>query len=325
MTGNGWTRSRDAREMRLQHAFATRVLRFWPVNTRKALLVTYRRSVRYALAWGSAALSGFLADACCGSAYAQGRLEASYRVTLGGVAFGKGTWLIDVRDNQFTASASGTTTGLLRLFNKGEGTSSARGTLVQGQPSAVTYVSSIQTDKKYDEVRMQVNGGTVKEYTADPPTLPTPDRVPLTEADRRGVIDPMTASLMRVSGTGDTFAPETCQRKLAIFDGRMRYDLRLSFKRLEKVHSEKGYQGTVVACAVYFSPVSGYVPHRPVIKYLTSLRDMEVWLAPIAGTRLMVPYRASIPSPFGLGILEAAQFVSLAYPAAAASNGVKSR
>ena len=62
----------------------------------------------------------------------------------------------------------------------------------------------------------------------------------------------MTASLMRVPGSGDTLVPQACQRTLAIFDGRMRYDLQLSFKRLERVSSQRGYQGVAVVCAVRF-------------------------------------------------------------------------
>jgi hypothetical protein len=250
-------------------------------------------------------------------------LDAAYVVSLAGVSFGKGTWSIDIRDNQFTTTASGATTGVLRLFTSGRGMSSAHGTLLQGQPVAVTYASSVQTDKKYDEVHMLLRAGLVKEYTAEPPSIPTSDRVPLTEAHRRGVADPLTASLMRVPGTGDLLSPESCQRKLAIFDGRMRYDLRFSFKRFEQVRSEKGYQGTTVVCAVYFSPVAGYSPQRAVIKYLIALRDIEVALAPIAGTRFMVPYRATIPTPFGSGVLEARQFVSVPYLPAAAANNVK--
>jgi hypothetical protein len=255
--------------------------------------------------------------------YAQGKLDARYVATLGGVSFGKGAWTIDVRDDQYTAAVSGATVGVLRIFASGQGNSAARGTVSNGQPVASSYSSTIQTDKKYDEVRMVLNGGTVKESLAEPPVIPTPERVPLTDAHRRGVTDPMTASLMRVPGNGDTFSPEACQRKLAIFDGRMRYDLALAFKRLDKVKSEKGYQGTVVVCAVYFSPVAGHVPERPVIKYLVDLRESEVWLAPIAGTRLMVPYRISVPTPFGVGILEATQFISEPYPQRASASGAR--
>ena len=246
-------------------------------------------------------LAVLLADACAGLVMAQGRVEAKYSVTLGGVPFGKGAWLIDVRDDQFTAVVSGGTSGLLRLFTKGQGSSAVRGTVSGGQLIASTYSSSIRTDKKYDDVRMVMNGPNVKESVADPPTMPSPDRVPLTEAHRRGVSDPMTATIMPVPGTGDTFVPEACPRTLAIFDGRMRYDLQLAFKRLDKVKSEKGYQGTVVVCAVHFSPIAGHIPSRPVIKYLVDLRDIEMWLAPVAGTRLMVPYRVSLTTPLGPG------------------------
>jgi len=270
-----------------------------------------------------------LAAACVdarGDARAEGgRLDARYNVSLGGVPFGKGSWQIDVRQDQFTASVSGATSGLVRMFTSGQGQSAVRGSILKGEPVASTYASSIRTDKKYDEVRMVMNGGTVKEYIAEPPSLAVPDRVPLTDAHRRGVTDPMTASTMRVPGNGDTFTPEACQRKLAIFDGRMRYDLRFAFKRLDRVKSEKGYQGTAVVCAVYFSPVAGHIPDRPVIKYLTDLRDTEVWLAPIAGTRLMVPFRVTLPTPLGVGLLEATQFMTVPYPSAAAASGIKSQ
>ncbi|TDN20569.1 hypothetical protein CEE78_11865, partial [Lactobacillus crispatus] len=41
-------------------------------------------------------------------------------------------------------------------------------------------------------------------------------------------------------------------------------------------------------------------------------RDMEVWLAPIAGTRVMAPLKVTVPTPIGLAALEATQFVSTA-------------
>ena len=81
----------------------------------------------------------------------------------------------------------------------------------------------------------------------------------------------------------------------------MRFDLRSEFKRMDIVKAEKGYQGPAVVCAVYFAPVSGYMPGRSAIKYLVALRDAEVWLAPIAGTRVLVPFRFSMPTPAGRG------------------------
>ena len=99
-----------------------------------------------------------------------------------------------------------------------------------------------------------------------------------------------------------------------MFDGRLRYDLLSEFKRIETVKTDRGYEGPVVVCALYFQPISGYVPDRPAIKYLSALRDAEVWMAPISGTRFVVLYRFSVPTPIGLGVLQATQFVSVARP-----------
>jgi hypothetical protein len=267
-----------------------------------------------------------LADLCGGTAQAQGRLDASYVVTLSGVPIGKGGWTIDIADDQYNATASGATSGLLRVFASGQGTSVVRGIVsAAGQPVPSSYASKIIADKHIDDVRISFAGGVVKDYVADPPTMPTPDRVPLTDAHRRGVNDPMTASMVRVAGTGDTFVPEVCQRTIPVFDGRMRYDLQLAFKHLDRVSSERGYQGTVVVCSVYFMPIAGHVPERSAIRYLVEQRDMELWFAPIAGTRLMVPYRASIPTPVGLGILQATQFASVPRPPRPTATNTKTQ
>ncbi|HEY6255516.1 MAG TPA: DUF3108 domain-containing protein [Xanthobacteraceae bacterium] len=269
---------------------------------------------------GALVLIAAAIDADSSFAHAQGKLDANYVVTLAGVPLGKGSWSIDVTDDQFTATASGATSGLLRVFASGQGSSVAHGGVSGGQPVASTYASNIVADNRSDQVRILFSGGAVKEYLADPPTMPRPDRVPLTDAHRKGVLDPMTASLLRVPGNGDTFVAEACQRTVPVFDGRMRYDLQMVFKHLDRVKAERGYQGTVVVCAVYFTPLAGHVPDRSTIKYLIAQRDMEVSLAPIAGTRLMVPFRASIPTPIGLGVLQATQFVSIPYPPQPTAN-----
>ena len=95
---------------------------------------------------------------------------------------------------------------------------------------------------------------------------------------------------------------------------------KLEYKRIETVKADKGYHGPALVCAVYFSPVSGYIPDRAAIKYLTKLRNMEVWLAPIAGTRVLVPFKLKIPTPLGNAVLEATQFVTQAMPPKSASR-----
>ena len=278
------------------------------------------RFIHHAIVLSATALTMTMVDARQGAGLAQGKLDARYGVTLGGLPIGRGAWVIDIADDHFTAAASGATAGLMQVFASGNGQSAARGSVAGGNLVPATYASSIVTDQKFDEVRMVISSGTVKEFVAEPPSVPTPDRVPLTDAHRRGVTDPMTASLVRVPGSGDPLVPQACQRTLSVFDGRMRYDLKLAFKRLDRVRAEKGYQGPVVVCSVYFAPIAGHIPDRAAIKYLTQLRDIEMWLAPIAGTRVMVPYRVSVPTPLGLGVMQATQFVSMPHPGRATAK-----
>jgi len=261
-----------------------------------------------------------VADSRQSRAHAQGKLDASYSVSLGGLPIGHGNWVIDIGDDRFSTSASGATAGILRVFASGHGQSTARGAVSGGHLVSSSYASSIQTDRKYDEVHIVINAGTVKEFSAEPPNTPDPSRVPLTDAHRRGVSDPMTASLIRIPGSGEIVVPQACQRTLSIFDGRMRYDLVLAFKRFETVRSQAGYQGPVVVCAVHFSPIAGHVPSRYALRYLADLHDMEMWLAPIAGTRVLAPYRVSVPTPIGVGVLQATEFVSMAQPGKASAK-----
>src|SRR4030088_1168240 len=243
---------------------------------------------RHAILLGAVVLAMTAADAQLGGSFGQGKLDARYTVTLGGLPVGRGAWVIDITDDHFTASASGATSGLMRVFASGQGQSAARGTVSSGgQLMPSTYASSIVTDQKFDEVRMVISSGNVREFVADPPP------------------DPMTASLGRVPGNGAPLVPQACQRTLAVFDGRMRYDLKLAFKRLEQVRADKGYQGVAVVCSVHFAPIAGHIPDRAAIKYLTELRDIELWLAPIAGTRVMVPYWGSVPTPLRVGVMQA--------------------
>jgi hypothetical protein len=253
-----------------------------------------------------------------GPALAQGKLEAHYEATLAGIPIGKGAWTIDIAEDQFSAAAAGGTSGLLKAFAGGSGTGASQGRVVNGALVATSYSASTTTSKKSEAVHITLSNGNVREYGIEPDPGVDPDRIPVTEAHRRGVYDPMTGSMLRVPGTGDLFTPDACRTGAAIFDGRMRYDLKLDFKRMETVKAERGYQGPVVVCAVYFSPVAGYIPDRAVIKYLTAQRNIEIAFAPVAGTRILVPYRMVIPTPLGTAMLQATQFITSAAPHAPA-------
>jgi len=255
-----------------------------------------------------------LAAAASAPAHAQGRFEARYSVTIAGIPVGQGAWVGEIAQTQYTTAASGRVSGIARVLTDGEGFGAARGHVNAGRLVPSSYAVTVTADHRPDEVRMAFARGGVKELQVEPPTPYSPDRVPVTDAHRRGVVDPLSAGLVPVGGTGEVLAPEACARTVQIFDGRQRYDLALSFKRMDQVKAVKGYEGPVVVCMVAYRPLAGHRPDRPAVRQLAESRDMEIWFAPVAGTRFLAPFRISMPTMIGTAVLEAEQFMSYAVP-----------
>jgi hypothetical protein len=111
-----------------------------------------------------------------------------------------------------------------------------------------------------------------------------------------------------MGGSGEGVGKDDCQRMLPVFDGRRRYDLKLTFKRMDTVKADKGYAGPVAVCAVTFQAKAGHRASSPLVKYLSEGREIELWLAPIAGTRTLAPFRASFASMLGNLVIHARQF-----------------
>lgn len=248
------------------------------------------------------------------AALAQGRLEAHYEASLAGIAVGKGTWAIEIGDDTFSAVAQGGTSGLMKAFAGAGGAGASQGRVVNGALVASGYTVNYTSYKKSETIRMTLAGGGIKDSVIEPEPPVDPNRIPVTEAHKKNVFDPMTGSLLRVPGNCELMSPDSCRTSAGIFDGRLRYDLNLDFKRVEMVKAEKGYQGPALVCAIYFKPIAGYIPDRPVIKFLTEARNMEIAFVPIAGTRVLIPFRVKIPTPFGVAMLEATSFVTTATP-----------
>ncbi len=250
-----------------------------------------------------------------GEARADTRLDAHYAIKVARITVGKSELLVTIGAAAFTSAASGQASGMLRILASGEGALRTTGAVVDGALVPASFILTTTSDKERDAVKMTIDGGNVKDLTAET-SAPQDDRVPVTEADRKGIVDPLTALLIRAEATGDVVAADACKRTLPIFDGRRRFDLALSFKRIEAVKAT-GYAGPAVVCAVALRPIAGHHRDSKLLKYLTDGRDIELVFAPIAGTRLLAPFRLSIMSLLGNLVIEATDFTATTAPAAA--------
>jgi uncharacterized protein DUF3108 len=239
-------------------------------------------------------------------AHAEGKLDASYTISFARLEVGDIFATVVFGDSDYAISARGRAGGVMKALIDGEGSFAARGTLKEGYPLPTTFTSKIVSSVETSEVTMVLDEGRVKELTAIPP--PNTNAVPVTEANRQGIVDPLTAMLFSTAVGGESLSQAACRQTLPIFDGRQRFDLKLGFKRMDKVTAEKGYAGPVVVCSVTYEPIAGHRSSAALVKYLSEGREMEMALAPIAGTRFLVPFRVSVVSMIANLVIVANRF-----------------
>jgi hypothetical protein len=279
-------------------------------------MMLHSRAARTTILATSSALA--LMTAALGHhAHAEGKLDASYTISLARIGVGDITATVVFGDSDYTISARGRAGGVMKALVDGEGSFTSRGTVKDAHPVPTTFTSKIVSNVEASDVTMVLDEGRVKELTATP--TPSLDRVPVTETNRQAIVDPLTAMLFSAAVTGDGLSQGACRHTLPIFDGHQRYDLKLAFKRMDKVTAEKGYAGPVVVCSITYEPIAGHRASTALVKYLSEGREMEIALAPVAGTRLLVPFRISVVSMLANLVIEANRFEATAQPVGAST------
>ncbi|MDB5601711.1 MAG: hypothetical protein JWN71_3755 [Xanthobacteraceae bacterium] len=266
------------------------------------------RPLAYRATLAAIAAAALLSDLA--PARADGRFEAHYTISMAGISIGEATWTAEIGASQYSAAARGRASGVLAALIRGEGNVAVRGAVKDGRLVPSSFTSDLTQDDERAKFRMSLEDGNVTAIEAETePVLQ--DRVPVTEAHKHGVIDPISALLVPVGGTGDVISREACPRVLRIFDGRRRYDLGLSFKRIDKVKADRGYAGPVAVCAMTLRAIAGHRIGSLLVKYLAEGREIELWLAPIPGTRVLAPFRLSVASLVGNMVVQADAFVAV--------------
>jgi hypothetical protein len=266
---------------------------------------------------------GMAVLACAGAvaaAQAQGpaqtpvRFSAHYVISMTRVTVGEITWTTNFSEMSYLAAATGKASGVLSVLVKGEGLLTTRGALADGKLVPAVARSDVSDEDGVYETEMSFEDGVYKKVV-DRGTAPPADRIAVDPKLLRDVIDPLTAFL--IPFVGNAVGPDDCKRTLKIFDGRRRYNLALSYKRRETIEVIRGYSGPALVCGVVLHPLGGYRPDSLLVRYLAGKNDLELWLAPVAGTAVLAPVRALMPTLVGTMDISADEFVERKLPAVA--------
>ena len=234
-------------------------------------------------------------------------LRASYDISLIGLPIGTGTINAEVSASSYAIDAQAKLNALASLVVNSRGASHGRGEIIGGRVSPATFATTAASSKMTRTIRMAMKSNSVVAIDIDPPFEDKPDRVPVRPDDKRNVIDPVGAFVLPAPKSEPPVSPAACNRTLSIFDGWTRFDLKLNWTGERKV-AAKGYSGPVAICAVRYVPIAGYRPDRPATKFMQENKDLEVWLAPVGASGVLMPFRISVKTMVGTVVIEASEF-----------------
>ncbi|MBB2963941.1 DUF3108 domain-containing protein [Methylobacterium sp. R2-1] len=244
-------------------------------------------------------------------------VAVDYSVNLAGIPIGNAQLTGAFDGSRYRMDVSAVLTGLVGAVTGGQGSARSSGSIAAA-PLPNAFSIATRTSSSGIAVRMALANGNVTQAEVTPPLLDTGDRVPVTAAAKRGVIDPASALMMPARVRADLTDPENCNRTLPVFDGATRFNVVLSYGETRQVE-KPGYSGPVLVCNARYVAIAGHRPDRPGVRFMEENRDMSVWLAPVEGTRVLVPMRIAVRTTLGTNIIEATRWTRTG--TATATNG----
>lgn len=261
----------------------------------------------------AAALAGLAALACgAGTAAAEAgdaAVEATYYATLGGFSVGSGTLTFNLGSaGDYRAALGAQVTGFASLVSNRSAQASAAGRAAPGSTLSRSYSLAINGGAVPNVVNMAFAGGSVSNVSATELNLPG-NRVPLTAAHKRNVVDPLGAFVLTMPSAKDTLTPKVCNRTLRVFDGRVRYDLRLVYGAKTEVRGGAGsYAGPAIVCAVNYRPIAGFRQLSAEQQNFERNMEFSIWFVPVGSTNVVIPYKVVVGTPMGLLTVTASRF-----------------
>lgn len=230
------------------------------------------------------------------------RHETQYRVSLAGLPIARADFKTEVTGKQFTIRGDITSAGLADLVTSIDAKTDVTGVVNDSRLQATHYTLYYKSGKRERTYDVAYANGNVTSNTITPEPKRPDSWVPLSQADLKAVLDPISGMIFPI-----TPSLNLCNQTLAVFDGEMRMDLKLSPKGYHPFSTE-GFKGKTVACGVRFTPKSGYKGTRKDYLYLAKSDNMEIWFAKADAMNVYAPVYVRIPTQYGTVTITAVKY-----------------
>ena len=227
------------------------------------------------------------------------KVAASYQVSFNGFDIGNFQFESSTAARTYSLAGSAKLSLLLGAF-KWSGATSSKGVIAGAEPEPSEHAFEYKSSSKSGSLAMRFSKGRVTDTETIPPIKPSKNAVPLTDRHLEGVLDPLSAVMAMSRGKMD----DPCNQKIAVFDGKQRFDLVLSFSRRTRIKEARpsGEPDLGYVCRVRYVPIAGHKMNKMVASMAAS-EGIEVVLRPIPSANIVVPYQVKVPTFLGSAVL----------------------
>ncbi len=236
----------------------------------------------------------------CGSAAQAEVLVSRYAISLAGMYLGDAIVHTTLSAQHYKVAVSADV-GVLFINRKLQGEVSGTRS---GEKLAPEHFRMVMTGDEEDnavDIRFSEKAVPVAKITPPPPARQVNNRVPLTEAHLKGVLDPLSA-LLAASLKSKAGSNNPCHDVLPVFTGFARIDVSLH----PKPEGEESRETGMVTCDVHYAAIAGH-PKSGGSEGLPRTMRLEIVLKRIAKPRLWLLENLSFPTPVGTVTVQRAE------------------
>lgn len=249
-----------------------------------------------------AALAASSVEVGASDAEVPSKINAVYSIAFNGFNIGSFRFESEVKGSTYVLNGDAELSALLGAI-KWRGVSRSAGTIHKDGPQPSGYSLNFNGNARSGSVKVGFGEGNVTSASIIPPFMIASDEVPLKRQHLKDALDPLSAVMALTFGA----ARKPCDQKLAIFDGKQRFDLALSYRGKRAQSGFPGQSGgkkTAIICAVRYKPLGGFRPTGETT-HLAKSNDIEIAMLPVPSANIAIPQQVTIPTSYGHVVLSA--------------------
>jgi hypothetical protein len=232
---------------------------------------------------------------CAFPSRAETIIRSVYQADFLGLPVSRSFITMTLNEKAYHIEGTGRTSPVTSIIAPMKATLDAKGAIDAGAVHPASFEAHVTVAKDTYDIKLELKNRTMVKESVVPQPSPKPDLVPVTEAMKKNVIDPLSAFLVPIEAPIE----KACARTLPIYTGRERFDLALSFNRKEKVVIPGLFDGEAVVCSARYVPHGGHRSEKKEVKYMIGNKDMAAWFVPLPGVKLLGLYKVEIGTKLG--------------------------